>query len=516
MKAWSVVSAAALVLGVAGFASADANAIALKQILRHETGIFDKSAAEIVQYDPATKRLYVVDGGVPSIDIFEIGGDSIDNPTLTEAGTLALSEDESPTSVAVHGNVIAAAVHGSKAGGRQGKIVLFSSDGSRIKEVAAGYLPDMVTLTPDGMYVLSANEGEPTDSMDPPGSVTIIDLSGGAAAAEARQFTFDALTADEMKAKGVRMFPGKTPSEDFEPEYIAISPDGKTAFVSLQEASALAKVDIVDAKLIDVFALGAKDYSKEGNGIDPSDKDNAINITTVPAMGWYMPDSIAAFAIDGKTYVATANEGDARDEDERVEKAKVDPAALTKDQKKLLERLKISTIDGDTDGDGDIDVLYSYGARSMSIWDEDGNLVSDTGDDFEQITAKYLGKNFNSTNDENKGENRSDDKGPEPEGVTTGVVGGKTYAFVGLERVGGIMVYDVSNPAEPSFVTYENNRNFSSLLDFSLPSDLAQAGDLGPEGVTFIKAEDSPYGVPLLAVASEVSGSVTVYAILGN
>jgi hypothetical protein len=371
----------------------------------------------------------------------------------------------------------------------------------------------MVTFTPDGKYVLTANEGEPTDDADPDGSVSIIDISGGIENAKATNVSFDALDADQLRAAGVRIFPGKTPAQDFEPEYVAVSPDSSTAWVSLQENNALAKIDIAKGELLAILPLGFKDHSLEGNGLDPHDKDDAIDIAPAPVRGLYMPDSVAAFEANGATYVISANEGDARAEDERVEKAKIDDKALTGDQKKRLQRLKISTIDGDTDGDGDIDQLYSYGARSFSIWDADGKQVFDSGDQFEKITAKELGNNFNNNNDENKGDSRSDDKGPEPEGVDVGVIGGKTYAFIGLERVGGIMVYDVTDPANPAFVAYENNRSFTSSLDFSLPSDLAAAGDLGPEGIKFIAAEDSPFGVPLLAVASEVSGTVTLYAL---
>ena len=491
-----------------------ADSIRLKQIATHQSGVFDESAAEIVAFDATSNRLYVVNGHTPSIDIMVLGGTSPDAATLTEAGSLNLADTEAPTSVTVHDGLIAAAVHNDDEEGDPSQVIFFDSDGNRLNAVATGSLTDMVTFTPDGRFVLAANEGEPDDNIDPEGSVSIIDVSGGAANATVKTVTFQGLSADDMRAKGVRVFPGKTPAEDFEPEYVAVSADSKTAFVSLQENNALAKIDIGNATLIDVFGLGTKDHSIEGNGLDPHDKDDAINIGPVPVRGMYMPDAIATFDAGGQTYVITANEGDARDEDERVKKADIDPAALTGAQKDLLERLKISTIDGDTDGDGDIDVLHAYGARSITIWDADGNRVSDTGDDFEQITARYLGNNFNSTNDENKGENRSDDKGPEPEGVDTGVVGGKTYAFIGLERVGGIMVYDVTDPAKPTFVSYDNNRNFTGSLDFSLPSDLAIAGDLGPEGILFIPEDDSPLGVPLLAVASEVSGTVTIYAIL--
>jgi hypothetical protein len=490
-----------------------AHALTLKQVLRHETGIFNKGAAEIVAFDAGTSRFYVVDGAAPAIDILQLEGTDPAGARWSEAGKLALNPDESPTSVAVHKGLIAASVHGAKEQGRPGKVIFFDGAGKRLAEVPTGSLPDMVTFSPDGRYVITANEGEPTDTVDPEGSVSIIDVSGGAARANEVRVGFGGLSAADMKAKGVRLFPGTEPVTDFEPEYVAVSADSKTAWVALQEANAFARIDLASGKIEGILPLGLKDHSQPGAGMDPNDKDSAIDIAPTPVKGLYMPDAIAAFSANGATYIISANEGDARKEDERVEKAKIDAKALDDAQRKRLARLKISTIDGDTDGDGDIDQLHTYGARSFSIWSEDGKLVFDSGDQIEKITADLLGNNFNNNNEENKGDSRSDDKGPEPEGVDVGVIGGRTYAFIGLERTGGVMVFDVTDPAAPAFVIYETNRNFATSLDFSLKSDLSAVGDLGPEGVKFIHADGNPLKVPLLAVASEVSGTVTLYAI---
>lgn len=176
-----------------------------------------------------------------------------------------------------------------------------------------------------------------------------------------------------------------------------------------------------------------------------------------------------------------------------------------------LGRLKITTTLGDTDDDGDFDELYSYGARSFSIWDKEGALLFDSADELEQITASVLPLDFNASDNENNSfEDRSDDKGPEPEGVVVGEVDGEHYAFIGLERIGGIMVYNVENPSTPTFVTYINTRDF-------LGDPVAgTAGDLSPEGLTFIAAADSSNGKPLLVVAYEVSGTTTVFEIDTN
>ena len=172
-----------------------------------------------------------------------------------------------------------------------------------------------------------------------------------------------------------------------------------------------------------------------------------------------------------------------------------------------IGRLLVTTALGDTDGDGDYDQLYSYGGRSFSIWNDQGQLVYDSGDDLERITAERYPDYFNASNSNNNFDNRSDDKGPEPEGVTTGEINGRTYAFIGLERIGGVMIYDVTDPSKASFVQYVNNR------DFSAATDSAEAKDLGPEGLVFVSAEDSPNGKPLLIVANEVSGTTTFYEI---
>ena len=252
--------------------------------------------------------------------------------------------------------------------------------------------------------------------------------------------------------------------------------------------------------------------------LDASDRDNAINIRNWPIFGMYQPDAIASYTANNQTYYITANEGDSRDYDGYSEEARIkdltlDPTAfpnaaeLQKDEN--IGRLLVTTALGDTDGDGDYDQLYSYGGRSFSIWNSQGQLVYDSGDAFERITAEQFPEFFNASNSNsnNNFDNRSDDKGPEPEGLVTGKINDRTYAFIGLERIGGVMVYDVTDPVSPTFVQYINNR------DFTAATDSAAAKDLGPEGLAFISAQDSPNGKPLLVVANEVSGSTTFYQI---
>ncbi|WP_291429642.1 choice-of-anchor I family protein [Deinococcus sp.] len=317
-----------------------------------------------------------------------------------------------------------------------------------------------------------------------------------------------------LKAAGLRDGASKQVSLDAEPEYITVSPDGRTAWISVQESNAVATLDLDSGKITALTPLGFKDHALPGNGLDASDKDSGVNIRSWPVMGAFMPDSVASFSVGGKTYLLSANEGDTRDyasftDNARVADLKLDPLkfpnAAALQAKGALGRLTVSTLDADTDGDGDADRLVSFGARSMSVWTSDLTLLADTGDLFEQQTASRA--NFNSNGTSQTFDTRSDNKGPEPEGVTTGVLGARTFAFVGLERTGGVMVLNVSDPAKPALVQYMNPVNEKADAASGL------AGDLGPEGLLFIPAASAPGGQALLVVANEVSGSTTLYRV---
>ena len=487
----------------------------------YESGIFDEGAAEIAAYDAKLKRVYITNANANTIDIVSIR--NIYRPKLKR------SIDLSPygagvNSVAVHNGIVAVAVEADPKQ-EPGSIVFFNRWGKFINSVSVGALPDMVTFTPDGSKVLVANEGEPNDDydVDPEGSISIIDLSAGVknlTNTDVTEVGFSAFNGQDLSP--IRIFgPGASVAQDLEPEYVAVSSDSSTAWISLQENNAIAIVDIASATVTDLVPLGTKNHDALQNAMDASNRDDGINLNTWPVMGMYMPDAIASYEVDGETYIVTANEGDARDYDGFSEEARVkdygddfivDPDAypdideLGEDE--AMGRLKITVSTGDLDNDGDIDVIHSYGGRSFSILNEEGEMIFDSGSEFERILATVLPDEFNSTNDENGSfDDRSDDKGAEPEGVTVGQVGDQQYAFIGLERVGGIMVYNVTNPLAPQFVQYINNR------DFDGDAEAGTAGDLGPEGLLFIDAHASPIRKPLLVVTNEVSGTTTIYRI---
>lgn len=475
-----------------------------------EEGVPVAGAAEIVAHDVLSQRLFLTNAANGAIDAVSIADPnaperlfSIDVNQVIEGGDI--------TSVAVKDGLVAIAIKNPDPNA-DGFVALFDTDGVFQGGAEVGNGPDHVAFTPDGTKVLTANEGEPTDAGDPKGSVSIIDVATPGLLKTSIEIDFAAFDGEieALREAGVRLFPDTLPSTDLEPEYLAVAADGKTALVTLQEANAVAVLDLEAQGFTDIVPLGLKDHSLPGNGLDASDRDGGINIASWPVLGMYMPDNIASFEVGGATYYVIANEGDDRGEDARVKDLDLDPEAFP-DAEALQEdaalgRLTVSAIDGDLDGDGLHDQLHAFGGRSFSVLDAEGRMIFDSGDRFEQIIARVLPDQFNANHDEDdSADSRSDNKGPEPEGIVTGEVDGVPYAFIGLERVGGVMVFDLSDPTAPEFVTYLNGR------DFSEPVDSLAHGDNGPEGLAFIAAEDSPNGKALVAVSHEVSGTVALY-----
>lgn len=512
--------------------SADDATLSLAPIGSFETGVFDESAAEIVQ--AYGDRLFVVNAQAGAVSVLDYS----DPTAITEEFTL--SSDGVANSVAIRPDGLGVIAIEAPVKTDPGHLVFFDANAddaasAHLGEVAVGALPDMVTFSKDGAYAVVANEGEPADdfSSDPEGSIGVVSLTAEIAApAQSAVRTADFHAYEEGGSKtlpaDIRVF-GPQPEADLpisrnlEPEYITV--DGGTAYASLQEANAFAVVDLATATVTDILPLGFKDHGVVG--LDPSDRDprdaSTFSIRTYEGLyGMYMPDGIASYAVDGETYIVSANEGDAREWGDYVEPSRAKDldvcgdsplAGLTGDAD--LGRLNVTTELGFDAEAGCYDELYAYGARSFSIWSADGELVFDSGSEFEEITYAAAPEFFNSNHSESNFEGRSDDKGPEPESVVLGTLSGRTYAFVGFERVGGIAVYDVTEPAASSFVTYINNRDFSvSVEDADDPGAvLSAAGDLGPEGLAFIPAAASATGTPLLAVGNEVSGTTTLFEI---
>ena len=474
----------------------------------------DGGVAEIVQYNGDNGKLYLVNGKTQTIDIVQLAGYGEDElQTAFDENTDRISFNDlvaqNPsafadgfeigdiTSVAVNTELDAVAIAVQHSDyDKNGAIIILGYDGSFKAAYEAGVQPDMVTFA--GNTALSANEGEPREgygegATDPKGSVTAVDLS--ASAPESKTITFESFDAkrDELVANKVLLKKGAAPSDDLEPEYIAAS--GSHAYVALQEANAIATLDLETLEFESITGLGFKDHGKEGNGLDMR-KDGKGEVKTENVFGVYMPDGMAAYTADGKTYLVTANEGDAREwgDFENVGKFEIDG-------EEKIEAL----LSGETDGLEE-DKRYLLGARSFSVWDaEDMSLVFDSGDMIERHIAEseQYKAYFNCSNDDTELDSRSRKKGPEPEAVSVQTIGGKTYAFVALERQGGVMMFDITDLDDVQLRSYANSRDYSGDMN----------GDVAPESVTLVPAASSPNGKDLLVAANENSGTIAVYAM---
>lgn len=504
--------------------------------------------AEIVAHDAASQRLFVVNGQTNTIDVLALGSSAQASLVASLAPSAVVGTATNVTSVAVKHGILAAAVGNTDAQAPGYVFFYTAATGAYLGHAdlaselsqsggVRGALPDMVTFTPDGSRVLVAIEGEPKDdySVDPHGGVVVIDLSAGVASATATWCGFADFSAATLRGAGVRIFndkatgaPAASVEADMEPEYIAVSADGTTAYVTCQENNALAIVNLAVPAITAVVPFGSKNWIQAGTTLDASDEDGGTNtnsgtptvkLANAAVRGLYMPDGIAAVAASGATWLLTANEGDARaysalNEEVRLRSATRDAAWDAANPNvsfdSNLGRLNLTRYSGDTDGDGDLDVMYAYGARSFSVWSSAGALAWDSGNAMESFFASYFASDFNSNHNgsSNGFDSRSDDKGPEPEGVTAIAVGGRTYAAIGLERMGGFFLYDVTTPASPAMAAYYTGRHFTAA-----PSS-GGAGDLGPEGILAIAAADSPTGRPLLVLGNEVSGTVAIHEVV--
>ncbi|MFT5997347.1 MAG: hypothetical protein ACI9RV_002958 [Glaciecola sp.] len=579
------------VVGTVGTVGSDGKslprALNVEVVGRFATGIYGKSAAEIVQFHKASNSAFAINSASNQIEVIsltnlsttEVGNPVADESLSSNAFTFPLSVTVkniagveknmllgAVNSIAIKDDLLAIAVEG-EVKQDHGAILFYSlneiAEGTFIKAVEAGALPDMVTFTPDGKKVLVANEGEPNAdySNDPEGSISVIsvvdmlpaDVSTTINLGSDIVFSDDNLSPEDFDTDAKRLAIlskagvkfagpiGNTVAKDLEPEYITTSSNSEIAYVSLQENNAIGIINLIDLT-IEVKALGYKDWGKYQ--LDFTNKDEVPEFKSIQGLyGMYQPDTIASYTWNNSTFIVSANEGDARDYDGFSEEVRVQDIIDTDelnqtlstelqsqyDQsggKNYLGRLKVTTVLGDKDQDGEFEQLFAYGARSFSIWDKNVNLVFDSGDDFGKISSAILGNDFNAAHTENKGDNRSDDKGGEPEAIDVGEIEGRTYAFISQERAGDLFVYDITNPFNTAFVTHYNNRDFT--VDYEMDDDLADpcdsnegmdctqvniAGDLGPESIKFISASDSPTNNPLLIIGNEVSGTVTVYQV---
>ncbi len=489
-------------------------------------------ASEVVAYENGS--FFVTNGENDRIDIFDNPAGTVDGADRT-IDLSTLDGYDGVQSVAVKNGVVAAAIarpaeDTTVFGGtdvalsQAGFVALFDANTlALLSTVDVGNLPDQIAFNADGSKLLVAGEGEKNEDSEhddnPLGTVAIVDTTDPAnPSVELLDFTAFNGLEEQARAAGIRIQDGVSFAEDVEPEYTAFAFNDDGAFVSLQENNAIAELSIAESSVVDVFLLGLADF-ENGSKLDVNDN-GVIEIGQFPSLvGFRMPDAIATYEVDGETYIVTANEGDSRGFDEArisdlVEDGLLDPALAQQfrdaglidddpDSDIGIERLEVSSIDGDTDGDGDIDVPHTFSTRSFSIFDEAGNLVFDSGSDFEEFIASIAPERFND-DEGTTDENRSDAKGPEPEAVTVGQIGERFYAFIGLERDSGVIIYDVTDPENAFLVNYIEPR----FIDFTPEGEVPR---VAPEVIAFIEAGDSLSGSNQIAVSYEETGTTFVY-----
>ena len=429
--------------------------------------------SEIPAFDHKTNTLWVA--GTVGVDVINAdSGQLVKHIDLAGYGYI--------NSVAIYKGLAAFAFEARTDRRIPGSVVFFDTKtllpSEGINQVIVGSLPDMLKFTNDGSKLLVANEATPNaiadtpyTTPDPEGSVSIIDMANRNVIATA------GFMGVPSSGKNLRTNIGV----DFEPEYIAVNEDNTKAFVTLQEANGIGVLDLTTNQFTSVIGLGIKDFSLANNFIDPSDEDpKAAPVSILRSnmvKGLYQPDSIVSHQYRGQTYLVMANEGDTR-EDEFDKKRVKDVANLAASASFDLSRLNISTIDS-TPGN-----IVTFGGRSFSIRDEAGNIVYDSGN---LLDAEAIARGIYD-------DKRSDDKGVEPEGVTLLDIGGRTYAFIGLERTkkSAVAIFDITNPNQVSFIDM-----------------IVTEGDVSPEGLAAYHYRGNFY----LAIANEVSNTTSLYLL---
>lgn len=478
-----VIASSAILLAAGWAGEASALALQASQVYNAQSA----TTAEIVAFEADTQRLYVAAG--PVVEVRNAVNGALIATLAPPAGFGSVN------SVAVKNGRLAVAADAATRTNPGG--VFFYNTGNLAAApnlVQVGAVPDNVVFTPDGSRVLVANEGEPNsygqaNSVNPEGSISVIDV----ATLTEQKATFNNFTVQGLRDAGVRIFgPGATAAQDLEPEYIAVSPDGTKAYVTLQENNALAIVDLVGAapSIEKIVSFGVKNNSIAGNGFDPSDRDNINgNIQTFANIrSFYLPDGITAVEKNGKLLLITANEGDTRTSDDFPgfnEEVRLGQAAP-------LNRINVTNSPGITNVEPGVN--YVFGARSYSIWDDQGTLLFDSGDELERIIATQFPQLWD--------DSRSDNRGPEPETVEVGWVDGRLVLFVAAERFGGIFAFDLTDFSADNVV----RPYFLGLIP---NSDILAR----PEGLEFISASESFDGRAYLAIANEQSNNTLLYQI---
>lgn len=511
----------------------------LEWVGTYESQAYDEDAAEKVAYDPVKKEALVANAEEGAVDVISL----IDPTNPVKVGELDVIGDveaqvpdfvgDAVQAIETSGNLVFVAV---EADDGPGYVAIYSTtDLAYLGAVPVNAAPDALTVSANGNVVAGVSEGDG----DTPGSVFVITLDPSVCEPNCAEFFVDGGvgfisdavnyaipdfgSVEELRSQGIRIADPDIPTNlQLSPEGITVSPDGSLALVNFQECNAISAMDTSTGEF-----LWIDTYGTEIMTMDPSDRDGEIALASqwggVTIKGLHMPDEIAAFDVDGQTYIVTANEGGGDD----VRVVDVGTTCYNNDfivQDEVLGRLQVIDsypVEFDDSGAIICDTITTPSTRSFSVYsiDEDGvSMVFDSGSFMSEKVAETNPNFFNSDDDANDFEGRSDAKGVEPEGITVGTMpDGTILAFITSERVSGIFVYDVSDPENPLFQDYLNRRNFGDI-DISDQVDdgvfTYASLDVGPENFAFLPADVSPTCQTAILVANPISGTTTMYNVV--
>lgn len=492
------------------------------ETFRFRASGFDQNKLSYHAYDASSERIFVASPGENKLYTFDISNtdkvfqDSTINLNIYQTEVSAIAARQGVVALTFINNLPQA----------RGKLVLLDTAGQLINQFTVGAYPSFVRFSSDGRYLIVGNEGPPADdySVDPMGSVSVLQIlsANPSVLTQNDVFTIGFKGLDSTDYHPLLRIYGndgqQLPSQDIEPEDIALLPGSTKAVVSLQENNGIALIDFGSFSLDTVHGLGWQSHQDSSDGLDGSAQNQRINIRGYKNLfGLYQPKGLAALQQLGKNYILSANQGAYRaysgyDETQLVKNTALNPSTIP-DRSQYIEdsligSLRLTKTMGNARNVFIYDSMFTFGTRSWSVWDDSLNLVWDSGDDLAEWLAQAFPNQFNSLANSNQSyKQASPHFGPEAHLVTYGEVDGTPYAFVGLKQMGAVAIYDLSNIQSPQQVSLLLDR------DFSLAASDPQSGDQGITDLSFVPANLSPNGLELLIASHGVSGSLSVYEL---
>lgn len=510
-----------------------------------------------IAYNSDNQKVYQINSNDNELNIFPIASDGTfdtENQTIITFDSLFTDFTcAGPTYVAIDtiNDRIAVTLESGDTSAVNGRVCLLDYDGNLQYYYETGVQPNMAVFTADSKKLLITNEGEHKSTYtvtDPKGTVTIIDFSRNSDPTRITptEVDFSAFTADELIENSILLNKIKNtnvteenpdtyipvePQYDLEPESIAVNDAGTTAYVCLQEANAIATLDLTTNEFVDIRSLGFIDYSDETNAIDVV-LDKTYSPTTYQyTYGVPMPHSIELIEIEGTTYLLTANEGASRTYCYNTSTkfiSNLTTATLTSNEPKVdangdpvydangeevyptaasvqvLNNTYTAGLEEGVEEDGSDTPHYIFGTRSFSIYEADSmSLLYDSANSLEAKTNELLPSNFNCTNNMMGKEKGATARGVEPKAVITSAINGRYFAFIALEAIGGVMVYEITDPSTPEYINYINTRDFSTSIK----------GDVSPGCIALADANSSKNELPTFFVGYDVTATLGSYTI---